>query len=116
MLPLDGPSKLRAAWPDVLHEASESYGWNTPKVTRERPSPEEITKLDRLLPLIYEMKEPTRTIVVGRMMGLTWTKIGSRVKERGFGKLGRQELKESFLRGLAALYARDTTLWGSRGV
>jgi len=113
---MEGPAKLRAAWPDVLNEAHESYGWNAPKVTRERPSPSEIDLLDRLLPLIYDLKEPNRTIVVGRMMGLTWAKIGRRVKERGMRGSGYQELKESFVRGLAALYARDPSLWGSGAI
>jgi hypothetical protein len=116
MLPMEGPAKLRAAWPEVVNEAQESYGWNTPKVTRERPSPSEIDQLDRLLPLVYDLMEPNRTIVVGRMMGLTWAKIGRRVKERGLRGSGYQELRESFLRGLAALYARDPTIFVSGGV
>ena len=111
MLPLESPKGVRSHWPEVVHNDRESYGWNAPKVTLEKPSPEEIDRLDRVLVLIYRLAVYQRTVVVGRMMGHRWSAIGRTVKDRGLGRSGHQELKEAHRRGLEALYCMDEPFW-----
>lgn len=79
-MPTDRPREYKVAWPDVVQDVHDAYGY-TPTTTRQAaPSPAAITRMDEALGWIMLIqdgpKKPLRKIVTGRAMGVHWTKLG----------------------------------------
>jgi hypothetical protein len=91
------PSTRLVRWPDVVHDAAESYGWRAARAT-VRPTPAEIGRLDETLPWLFLIQSgQQRLAVIGVAMGLNL-----RVIARTFG-CSHETVRQRERAGIAAL-------------
>lgn len=74
------PQQYRSWWPDVVHTRDEAYGWTSAKVTRQKPTAEQLSAMDQMLPLLYQLPVIDRQIVMLRALPLGWRKIAAELK------------------------------------
>lgn len=85
-MPPDGPYRVKAAWPDVLMDAAEAYGWEPAEINRLPPSPEDISRMDVVLFVWFpNLTDDERTLLSARGAGVHWRQM---VRIRG-GLLSR---------------------------
>jgi hypothetical protein len=88
-----GPTQRVTSWPDVIHEASEAYGYTPARGTRPLASPRDIARLEEVERwitrwLTYAACEAvglvpdTGYVVTCRGMGWTYARIGRARKEQ----------------------------------
>ena len=68
----DLPDKMRSAWPEVVRNAADAYGYTPLKVTPTVPSPGEIDRMNRAVMWLLHVPEDDRRIVWGRAERYTW--------------------------------------------
>lgn len=71
----DFPSNKATYWPDVVRDAMEAYGYDAPKFSRETPSAEAITRMDRALRWLLWIDQDQRRIAWARAEGIPWRKL-----------------------------------------
>ena len=78
-LPMDSrdmPARLRAGWPAVVRDATESYGYEVARESRVRPSGREIDQAMAVMVwLTWINDQRTHRIVVGRIFGASWRRL-----------------------------------------
>ncbi len=95
----DIPDKVRSAWPDVVRQLADAYGYegdpdcpgiqkDTEKQRRRReevinravPSPAELDRMDRALQLLLWVPNGSRSLVGARIAGATWRALSIKTK------------------------------------
>lgn len=75
-MPPDGPCRVKAAWPDVLMDAAEAYGWEPARINRLPPSPEDISRMDVVLFVWFpRLTDDERMLLSARGAGMSWRRI-----------------------------------------
>jgi hypothetical protein len=80
------PAGIRAAWPEVVVDVRESYGWDRARAPRIMPSAQDIQAMDNALRWVSEFLAPramhaaglpidTSAIVLARCAGATWGRL-----------------------------------------
>lgn len=102
----DCPADARAAWPDVVREAVEAYGWDSERV-RRLPTAAEIAHMDRVIWLL--MREPDRR----RRLALCCVAVGMhyRAAARAIG-VGSHHTVKAWCESSLRLIAADAALRG----
>lgn len=73
------PPKLRAVWPDVVHEYWEAFGVGEPDVKISPPSPKAISRLDETLNWILLIDDPRlRRVVWAKAHKIGMKRIGQK--------------------------------------
>ena len=65
------PAGLRSAWPEIVREPGEAYGWDGTRARPARPGPAEIAAMDQALgwlALIPDERRVLRRIVAARSL------------------------------------------------
>ena len=78
------PAGAAAAWPDVVRDASEAYGWTTADEPRLVPGPAAISSADQALGWLLWLSARDRQLVWARANRVKWRKLAAR-----FGKSER---------------------------
>lgn len=69
----------KTSWPDVVHDAIQSYGYSDAKARPGGPGPGEIDRMDEALSWLTMIDDyRTRKTVWMRVAGAPWYKIASR--------------------------------------
>lgn len=66
------PAELRAAWPDVVREAIDAYGYTKVRCRGGIPSPLELDRMDEAWGWLWHVKGQERQIIFARAIGATW--------------------------------------------
>ena len=117
----DIPDKVRSAWPDVVRQMEDAYGYegdpDHPKIPKDTekqrqrreaainravPSPAELDRMDGALQLLWLVPNGSRGLVGARVAGATWKvlsiKMGAPVIEiRTRYKLGLEAIFEKLV-------------------
>jgi len=64
------PDSTRVAWPQAVLEASEAYGYTAEAIHRPRPTAEEISHMDAVLPWLMWLTRTERICLSGVAMGV----------------------------------------------
>src|SRR3546814_4688332 len=71
------PAGYSSAWPDVVQDFWEVYGQHATHVTRIRPSPAAIQRMDLVFEWLYWIEDQRqRRAAVLRAIPLSWRKVG----------------------------------------
>ncbi len=95
----DIPDKVRSAWPDVVRQMEDAYGYegdpdhpdipkDTEKQRRRReaainravPSPAELDRMDGALQLLWFVPNGSRGLVGARVAGATWNALSIKME------------------------------------
>ena len=68
-----------SAWPDVVHNIHESFGWHDPVLRRPWPSPGSIDRMDEAMQWLQWLEADVAKICWFRAAGERWKKICGRV-------------------------------------
>ena len=68
-----------SAWPDVVHNIHESFGWHDPVLRRPWPSPGSIDRMDEAMQWLQWLEADGAKICWFRAAGERWKKICGRV-------------------------------------
>ena len=68
-----------SAWPDVVHDLNESFGWHDPVLKRPWPSPASIDRMDETMTWLGWLEPDVAKIVWFRASGSRWKTICARV-------------------------------------
>ena len=114
----DIPDKVRSAWPDVVRQIADAYGYegdpdhekilkDTEKQKRQRegainraaPSPAELDRMDEALQLLWWVPNGSRGLVGARVAGATWRNLSAKsgqpiIEIRTRYKLGLEAILE----------------------
>lgn len=71
------PVHLRAAWPDVVREAADAYGYTKVRCRGGLPSPRELDRMDEVLGWLFWVEGSTRTVLFGRACDVSWRKLSA---------------------------------------
>ena len=117
----DIPDKVRSAWPDVVRQMEDAYGYegdpDHPKITKDTekqkrqredainqsvPSPVELDRMDEALQLLWWVPNGSRSLVGARVAGATWRALSGKMKlptieVRTRYKLGLEAILEHLL-------------------
>ena len=113
----DIPDKVRSAWPDVVRQMEDAYGYegdpdhpeiskDTDKQRRRReeainravPSPAELDRMDRALQLLWWVPNGSRGLVGARVAGATWNALSIKMQ------LPTIEVRTRYKLGLEAIF------------
>jgi len=97
-----GPSRRITSWPDVVHSASEAYGWTADEGVAPKASARDIKRLDEVERWITrwlkrdaceraKLVPDTGRILTCRAMGWTYARIGRQRKQEWLALHGRGE-------------------------
>ncbi|MBB57543.1 MAG: DUF6362 family protein [Terasakiella sp.] len=68
-----------SAWPDVVHNIHESFGWHDPVLRRPWPSPGSIDRMDETMQWLQWLEPDVAKICWFRAAGERWKTICTRV-------------------------------------
>ncbi|ABK45256.1 conserved hypothetical protein [Magnetococcus marinus MC-1] len=73
-LPVKGlkPEEVRSAWPEVIHEFYDAYGWGTAEARLGPPSPSAIDRLDEVMGWLEWLEPDHRRLVWYRAERVPW--------------------------------------------
>ena len=112
----DIPDKVRSAWPDVVRQIEDAYGYegdpDHPKIPKDTekqrqrreeainrsiPSPAELDHMDAALQLLWLVPNGNRGLVGARVAGATWEELSIKMR------LPTIEVRTRFKLGLEAI-------------
>jgi hypothetical protein len=81
----DRPRGFHNAWPTVIHDVSEAYGYTAARPPRFRPSPRDISNMLPALGWITWLEAQSdgkrdAAIIVARAFGISWWLLGERFR------------------------------------
>ena len=102
-LPMTGlfPAGLRSAMPEVVHDATEAYGWNAARPRPATPSGAEILEADWVACHTLTLAPADRAILIGLGLSLSLRAIGRKV---GLSHERVRQRGNALLLALAAAY------------
>jgi hypothetical protein len=95
-LPMDGPRDVRSAWPPIIRDFWEAYGWDKAVVRLGPPSPDAIQRMDECLKWLQFLDVGQMRLVWAKAENLPWKTILPRIgagRTKGW-HLWREALKE----------------------
>ena len=95
-LPMDRPRDVRSAWPPIIQEFWEAYGWDNATIRLGPPSPEAIQHMDECLEWLLWLDVGQMRLVWAKAENLPWKAILPRIgagRTKGW-HLWREALKE----------------------
>lgn len=94
------PAELRAAWPDVVREAIDAYGYTKVRCRGGIPSPLELDRMDEAWGWLWHVKGQERQIIFARANGISWRTL------RAFYGLSIPNLQMIHAAGIATIARR----------
>ena len=96
----DVPSQRTAWWPDVVRQASESYGYDETKTPWVVPSPGAIDRMEEVLGWLLWLENGDQRLVWARASRLTWRQL-----ETNDGR-SRETLRKVYDKALGVIVAQ----------
>lgn len=72
---VDLPSRVLAAWPDVVRSMREAYGYTPIRFRPPAPTAAAIDRLDQVLGWLLTLTGPAAKVFGARVAGLSWPQI-----------------------------------------
>lgn len=74
-LPKARLSTSMTAWPDVVRQSAEAYGYDRSFARPIPPRPDQITRMDEALPWLFTLEPEVRRVVWARASGVSWRRL-----------------------------------------
>ena len=78
--PNDRPGGFKAAWPGIVRDAIEAYGYDKVRCSEGIPPPAEITAAEEAIGWLMWLDEEARKIVWARALRIPWRRIEDRLE------------------------------------
>ena len=78
-LPAVKPQQIRSAWPPIIQEFWEAYGWNETHVRLGPPPPDAITRMDECMEWLRWLERDQMQLVWARAERIPWKVILNRL-------------------------------------
>jgi hypothetical protein len=79
-LPMDGPRDIRSAWPPIIQDFWDAYGWEKATIRLGPPSPQAIQRMDECLEWLLWLDAGQMKLVWAKAENIPWKDILSHIR------------------------------------